>query len=92
MAAWSTSSEQLNTMHCTARPFARSLDDSVLPVPAGPAGAPPSFMRYAEVRVSQQRSVSGVTTRRDATPWYSNPYGTPAKPCRDATLPASPSW
>jgi len=34
-------SEQLNTTHCFARAFARSFVVSVLPVPAGPAGAPP---------------------------------------------------
>jgi len=37
------SSEQLKTTHCFARALARSLVDSVLPVPAGPAGAPPKL-------------------------------------------------
>jgi len=34
-------SEQLKTTHCTAIALARSLTVSVLPVPAGPSGAPP---------------------------------------------------
>jgi hypothetical protein len=36
-------SEQLNTTHCLAKALAKSLTDSVLPVPAGPAGAPPKI-------------------------------------------------
>lgn len=34
-------SEQLNTTHWIAKAFAKSFVVSVLPVPAGPAGAPP---------------------------------------------------
>ena len=34
-------SEQLKTTHCLARDLAKSFVVSVLPVPAGPAGAPP---------------------------------------------------
>ena len=41
IAMKSRPSEQLNTTHYTAIAFARSLTDSVLPVPAGPSGAPP---------------------------------------------------
>ena len=63
--------EQLNTMHWMPMAFARSLLDSVLPVPAGPAGAAPSFRLYAPVMVIQQRSVRGVITRRVVAPWYS---------------------
>jgi hypothetical protein len=37
------SPEQLKTTQCFAKALARSLVDSVLPVPAGPAGAPPRF-------------------------------------------------
>jgi hypothetical protein len=33
----------LNTTHCTAKAFAKSLVVSVFPVPAGPAGAPPKY-------------------------------------------------
>ena len=40
---WVMSPEQLNTTQCLANAFARSFVDSVLPVPAGPAGAPPRF-------------------------------------------------
>lgn len=36
-------SEQLKTMHCIANALAKSLTDSVFPVPAGPSGAPPKF-------------------------------------------------
>ena len=35
--------EQLNTTHYLARALAKSFVDSVLPVPAGPAGAQPIF-------------------------------------------------
>ena len=35
-------SEQLKTTHCFAKALAKSLVVSVLPVPAGPAGAPPN--------------------------------------------------
>ena len=34
-------SEQLNTIHCIPKQLAKSLTVSVLPVPAGPSGAPP---------------------------------------------------
>ena len=37
----SNPSEQLNTTHCLATALARSFVVSVLPVPAGPSGAPP---------------------------------------------------
>lgn len=36
---------------CLATAFARSLQVSVLPVPAGPSGAPPRFNRRAPIRV-----------------------------------------
>jgi hypothetical protein len=41
----------LNTTHCLAKALARSLVDSVLPVPAGPAGAPPRFNYKAVINV-----------------------------------------
>jgi hypothetical protein len=44
-------SEQLNTTHCLANAFARSFVDYVLPVPAGPAGAPPRFSFNAPINV-----------------------------------------
>ena len=44
---------------------------SVLPVPAGPSGAPPSFICRAPIKVRYARSVRGVTTRREETPRYS---------------------
>ena len=36
-------SVQLKTLHITPTHFDKSLTDSVLPVPAGPSGAPPYF-------------------------------------------------
>lgn len=53
---------------CVPRPLARSLVDSVFPVPAGPRGFAPSFKSRAPVIVIQHRSVSGVMTRRVAAP------------------------
>jgi len=47
----SIESEQLNTTHYLARALARSLVDSVLPVPAGPAGAPPRLSFKAPIKV-----------------------------------------
>ena len=58
----SIASEQLNTRQNRPKDFARSLVDSVLPVPAGPCGAAPSFILSAEVMVIQHLSVSGVWT------------------------------
>ena len=54
--------------------FARSFVDSVLPVPAGPAGFAPSLMCKAPVIVIQHLSVSGVMTSLEVQPMYSNPY------------------
>lgn len=67
-------SEQLKTIQSRPRPLARSLVDSVFPVPAGPAGLAPSFCEIAEVMVIQQRSVKGVMTNLDVAPRYSCPY------------------
>jgi hypothetical protein len=47
----SIESEQLKTTHCLARALAKSLVDSVLPVPAGPAGAPPKLSLSAPIKV-----------------------------------------
>ena len=47
----SIESEQLNTTHYFANALARSFVDSVFPVPAGPAGAPPKFNRNAPIKV-----------------------------------------
>jgi hypothetical protein len=47
----SMESEQLNTTHYLARALARSLVLSVLPVPAGPAGAPPRCNLSAPISV-----------------------------------------
>lgn len=44
-------SPQLNTIHYTATALAKSFVDSVLPVPAGPSGAPPKFKCNAPTRV-----------------------------------------
>ena len=48
---WSIPSEQLNTTHYLARALARSFVDSVFPVPAGPAGAPPRLRAKAPISV-----------------------------------------
>jgi len=63
----------LNTIQRIAIALARSLVDSVLPVPAGPAGLAPSLMWRAPVMVIQHLSVKGVITRREVAPMYSNP-------------------
>lgn len=57
--------EQLNTTHCFAMPFAKSFTDYVLPVPAGPAGAPPKFNFNAPINVINHLSVKGVITNLD---------------------------
>ena len=44
-------SEQLNTTHYLAKALAKSFVDSVLPVPAGPAGAPPRLSLRAPIKV-----------------------------------------
>ena len=44
-------SEQLKTTHCIAIALAKSLVDSVLPVPAGPSGAPPKLYFKADINV-----------------------------------------
>ena len=44
-------SEQLNTTHCLATALAKSFVVSVLPVPAGPSGAPPKCRCKAPNRV-----------------------------------------
>ena len=54
-------------------PLAKSLVDSVLPVPAGPAGLAPNFIVNAPVIVIQQRSVNGVITNLVVAPSYSKP-------------------
>ena len=51
-----------------------TLHVSVFPDPAGPDGAPPSFMFRAHINVLIALSVNGVITRRLAFPKYSNPY------------------
>ncbi len=51
IAIKSSWSEQLNTTHWIAIALAKSFVVSVLPVPAGPAGAPPNFKWSAPVNV-----------------------------------------
>ena len=57
-------------MQTLASPFARSLVDSVLPVPAGPAGDAPNWLATAEVIVIQHLSVRGVMTSLVVAPKY----------------------
>ena len=61
-------------MHNLPNPFARSFVDSVLPVPAGPAGFAPNLLAMAEVIVIQHLSVRGVITNLEVAPKYSYPY------------------
>ena len=55
-------------MQYLASDLAKSLHDSVFPVPAGPAGLAPNFIWSAPVIVIQQRSVSGVITSLEVAP------------------------
>jgi len=66
-------SEQLNTMQYLPKHLARSLVDSVLPVPAGPAGAAPNWFDKADVIVIQHLSVKGVITNLLVAPKNSYP-------------------
>ena len=70
---YSTCSEQLKTTHRKPSPLARSLVDSVLPVPAGPEGDALNLIFIAPVMVSQHLSVNGVIKSREVAPMYSNP-------------------
>jgi hypothetical protein len=54
-----------------ARALAKSLVDSVFPVPAGPAGFAPSLICKALEMVIQHLSVSGVITNLEVAPIYS---------------------
>lgn len=65
----------MKTIQYLPNALARSLQDSVFPVPAGPAGAAPNFIPRAPVIVIQQRSVRGVMTSLAEAPKYSYPYG-----------------
>lgn len=72
--AWKSKvSSQLKTN--TNRPSwaPKALTDSVLPVPAGPNGAPPILKCNACVNVKKHLSVKGVCTSFYPTPKYSNP-------------------
>lgn len=60
-------------MQYLAKDLARSLQDSVLPVPAGPAGFAPNLICNAPVMVIQHLSVSGVITNLVVAPKYSYP-------------------
>lgn len=51
-----------------AKLLARSFTVYVFPVPAGPAGDPPSLNVNAVVRVMTHLSVSGVITNRPFNP------------------------
>lgn len=73
MVSTSSCSEQLKTRHYFARALARSFVVSVLPVPAGPSGAPPRHNCNATMRVLKQRSVRGVITSLGWFPKYSKP-------------------
>jgi len=52
IAIWSMELEQLKTTHCIAHALAKSLTDSVFPVPAGPSGPPPycNWFAHSSVR------------------------------------------
>lgn len=63
-------SEQLKTMQSLPKALAKSLVDSVFPVPAGPAGDAPNLLAMALVIVIQHLSVRGVITKRLVAPRY----------------------
>ena len=65
------SSEQLYTIHNFPNVLAKSFVVSVLPVPAGPAGAPPKLSLRAPINVKLHLSVKGVITNISAFPTYS---------------------
>lgn len=65
-------------MQYLPKTLAKSLHDSVFPVPAGPAGAAPNFIPKAPVIVIQHLSVKGVITNLEEAPRYSYPYGNKA--------------
>ena len=83
-------SEQLKTMQSLPNPFAKSFVDSVLPVPAGPAGAAPSWLDKALVMVIQHLSVRGVITNLVVGPMYSYPYLKKEVTCLTMQSPPSP--
>jgi len=58
-------------MHSLPKALAKSLVDSVFPVPAGPAGDAPSLFAMADVIVIQHLSVRGVMTNLEVAPKYS---------------------
>ena len=58
-------------MHKIPKDLARSLVDSVFPVPVGPEEAAPNFIFKAPVIVSQHLSVKFVMTNLDVAPKYS---------------------
>lgn len=62
IAVVSNVSPQFVTTHLIANDLAKSLTVSVLPVPAGPAGAPPNLNVNAVVSVMTHLSVKGVMT------------------------------
>lgn len=66
-------SEQLKTIQYLPSDLAKSLHDSVLPVPAGPAGLAPNLICSAPVIVIQHLSVKGVITNLLVAPKYSYP-------------------
>jgi len=68
-------------MHSRPMPLAKSLVDSVFPVPAGPWGLAPKLFSTAEVIVIQHLSVNGVITKREVAPKYSFPYESLAVTC-----------
>jgi hypothetical protein len=58
-------------MQYLPKALAKSLQLSVLPVPAGPAGEDPNLIPNAPVIVIQHLSVSGVITSLLVAPKYS---------------------
>jgi hypothetical protein len=59
---------QLNTMHSTARALARSLLDSVLPVPAGPGNAERVVVVHETCRRGQQAQHVNAASRTSLQP------------------------
>ena len=78
-------------MHNIPSALARSLVDSVFPVPAGPEGLAPSLICKAPVIVIQHLSVKGVMTSLEVAPIYSYPYLSVALICLTRQSSASSS-
>jgi len=81
----------LKTIQSIPSALPRSFVLSVLPVPAGPAGAAPNLIYKAPVIVIQHLSVRGVMTNLVVAPKYSYPYLIVAFTCLTIQAPSESS-